>query len=167
MTQLMQATSIKETFTTNVKGEVVSTNPVGRPSAYDPSYCQKAIELGTKGKSLEQISGALGITYRTLCNWRDEYEEFFHALEEAKVRELIWWEDHAQSYLIEHKDGDKLNVGLWSRSMAARFPKKYSERIRQELTGAEGAPLLKSVEIMFIDAEPTNALEFDGNKSKD
>ena len=167
MTQLMQATSIKETFTVNVEGEVVTANPVGRPSAYDPSFCEKAIELGNKGKSLEQISGALGITYRTLCNWRDEHEEFFHALEEAKVREMIWWEEHAQAYLVEHKDGDRLNVGLWSRSMAARFPKKYSERIRQELTGAEGAPLLKSVEIMFIDAEPTNALEFDGNKSKD
>lgn len=149
----------------NGNGEVVVSNPVGRPTQYDPSFCQRAIELGSKGKSLEQISGALGITYRTLCRWRDEHEEFCHALEEAKVQELIWWEDHAQSYLVEHKDGERLNVGLWSRSMAARFPKKYSERIRQELTGAEGAPLLKSVEIMFIDAEPTNALEFDGNKS--
>jgi hypothetical protein len=128
-----------------------TANPVGRPNQYDPSFCEKAIELGTKGKSLEQISGALGITYRTLCNWRDEHKEFFHALEEAKIREMIWWEDHAQSYLVEHKDGEKLNVGLWSRSMAARFPKKYSERIKQELTGAEGAPLLKGVEITFVE----------------
>jgi hypothetical protein len=128
-----------------------TTNPVGRPTEYDSSYCQKAIELGTKGKSLEQISGALGITYRTLCNWRDSHEEFFHALEEAKIREMIWWEEHAQAYLVEHKDGEKLNVGLWSRSMAARFPKKYSERIKQELTGAEGAPLLKGVEITFVE----------------
>jgi hypothetical protein len=35
--------------------------------------------------------------------------------------------------------------------MAARFPKKYSERIKQELTGAEGAPLLKGVEITFVE----------------
>jgi hypothetical protein len=135
----------------NSRGELVVANPVGRPTQYDPSFCEKAIELGSKGKSLEQISGALGITYRTLCNWRDEHEEFFHALEEAKVREMIWWEEHAQAYLVEHKDGDRLNVGLWSRSMAARFPKKYSERIKQELTGAEGAPLLKGVEISFVE----------------
>lgn len=141
-------------LTANVQS---SSNPVGRPTEYDPSYCQKAIELGSKGKSLEQISGALGITYRTLCNWRDTHEDFFHALEEAKVREMIWWEEHAQAYLVEHKDGERLNVGLWSRSMAARFPKKYSERIKQELTGAEGAPLLKGVEISFV--EPS------GNKS--
>jgi hypothetical protein len=134
-----------------------TANPVGRPTAYDPSFCEKAIELGNKGKSLEQISGELGITYRTLCRWRDEHEEFCHALEEAKIREMIWWEDHAQSYLVEHKDGERLNVGLWSRSMAARFPKKYSERIKQELTGAEGAPLLKSVEISFVDPNATRS----------
>lgn len=134
-----------------------TANPVGRPTDYDPSFCQKAIELGNKGKSLEQISGALGVTYRTLCRWRDEYEEFCHALEEAKIREMIWWEDHAQSYLVEHKDGEKLNVGLWSRSMAARFPRKYSERIKQELTGAEGAPLLKGVEITFVEPNGTRA----------
>lgn len=135
-----------------------TANPVGRPTQYDPSFCEKAIELGSKGKSLEQISGALGITYRTLCNWRDSIPEFFHALEEAKVREMIWWEEHAQAYLVEHKDGEKLNVGLWSRSMAARFPKKYSERIKQELTGAEGKPLFTGVEVSFV--EP-NAIRSD------
>lgn len=151
MSEIKQASPILNSSLIDGSGELVVANPVGRPSDYDPSYCQKAIELGTKGKSLEQISGALGITYRTLCNWRDSHEEFFHALEEAKIREMIWWEEHAQAYLVEHKDGERLNVGLWSRSMAARFPKKYSERIKQELTGAEGAPLLKGVEITFVE----------------
>jgi len=137
-----------------------TANPVGRPSDYDPSYCEKAIELGAKGKSLEQISGALGITYRTLCNWRDSHEEFFHALEEAKILEMIWWEDHAQSYLVEHKDGERLNVGLWSRSMAARFPRKYSERIKQEITGADGAPVaIKAVEISFVEPDASRSAD--------
>ncbi len=130
-----------------------TANPVGRPSEYDPSFCEKAIELGSKGKSLEQISGALGITYRTLCRWREEHVEFCHALEEAKIKEMIWWEEHAQNYLVEHKDGERLNVGLWSRSMAARFPKKYSERIKQELTGSDGSPLFKGVEISFVEPD--------------
>ncbi len=155
MSEVKQASPILNTLPVDRNGELLVANPVGRPSQYDPSFCEKAIELGSKGKSLEQISGALGITYRTLCRWRDENEEFCHALEEAKVREMIWWEEHAQAYLVEHKDGDRLNVGLWSRSMAARFPKKYSERIKQELTGAEGAPLLKGVEISFV--EPTRS----------
>ena len=57
----------------------------------------------------------------------------------------------AMAYMVESKDTERLNTGLWSRSMAARFPRKYSERIKQELTGAEGAPLLKGVEITFVE----------------
>jgi hypothetical protein len=63
------------------------------------------------------------------------------------------------AYMVESKDTERLNTGLWSRSMAARFPRKYSERIKQELTGADGAPLLKGVEITFV--EP------DANRSAD
>jgi hypothetical protein len=132
----------------------LTVNPIGRPSSYDPSYCEKVIEVGAKGKSLEQISGMLGVTYRTLCRWREEHEDFCHALEQAKVLEMIWWEDHAQSYLVEHKDGERLNVGLWSRSMAARFPKKYSDRVKQEITGADGAPLVTGLQLSFVDADP-------------
>ena len=126
-------------------------NPVGRPTQYDPSYCDKVIELGRLGKSFEQMSAQLNVSYRTLCNWRDNHEEFFHALEDAQALAQAFWEEMAQAYIIEHKDGERLNTGLWSRSMAARFPKKYSERIKQELTGAEGAPLLKGVEISFVE----------------
>jgi hypothetical protein len=130
-------------------------NAVGRPSAYDPKYCEEVIALGKLGKSREQIAGKLGVTYRTILRWMEDHEEFCHALEEAKIQEMIWWEDHAQSYLVEHKDGERLNVGLWSRSMAARFPKKYSEKLKQEITGADGAPLIKGLELSFVDADPS------------
>jgi nitrate/nitrite-specific signal transduction histidine kinase len=43
--------------------EEVEKRPVGRPSEYDPSYCQKVIELGKLGKSFEQMSAQLNISY--------------------------------------------------------------------------------------------------------
>ena len=67
------------------------------------------------------------------------------------AHEQAWWEDQAQAYLVNQYQGNSINASMWSRSMAARFPKKYSERIKQELTGAEGAPLLKGVEISFVE----------------
>ena len=116
-------------------------NPVGRPTDYDPSFCDKVIELGKLGKSFEQMAMQLNVSYRTLCRWRKEYEEFCHALEEAQAYEQAWWEEVAQSYMIEEKDAAKLNQGLWSRSMAARFPRKYSDRLKQEISGADGQDL--------------------------
>jgi hypothetical protein len=124
--------------------------PVGRPSKYDPAFCERAIELGRIGKSIEQIAANLGVSTRVLFDWRDKHEDFLHALEYAKELELDWWETIGQTHMIENKESDKLNASIWSRSMAARFPKKYRESTKQEITGAEGAPLLQGIQVTFV-----------------
>jgi len=124
--------------------------PVGRPSLYDPSYCDKVVELGRLGKSLEQISSNLGVSCRVLYDWRDRFPEFLRALEEAKEAEQTWWEDQAQAYMLENKDGPKLNASIWSRSMAARFPKKYRESVKQEITGENGVALIPAIQVSFV-----------------
>ena len=126
------------------------TRPVGRPTLYDPSYCDKVVELGALGKSVEQISSNLGVSCRVLYDWRDRFPEFLRAMEQAKEAEQTWWEDQAQAYMLEHKDGAKLNASIWSRSMAARFPKKYRESVKQEITGENGAPLLTNIAVSFV-----------------
>lgn len=127
------------------------SNPVGRPSKYDESFCDKVIALGKLGKSFEQMASILEVGITTFKRWREEHEEFRTALEDAQGFSQTWWEDMAQSYLVESKDTEKLNTGLWSRSMAARFPKNYSDRVKQEITGAEGAPLLTGIQVTFVE----------------
>ena len=124
--------------------------PVGRPSTYDPAYCEMVVELGKLGKSIEQICYNLNTPIRTLYEWRDRHEEFSQALDEAKVYEQAWWEEQAAAYMLEHKDAPKLNASIWSRSMAARFPKKYRQETKTEITGADGAPLLTGIQVTFV-----------------
>ena len=126
------------------------SNPVGRPTKYDPSLCDKVVELGRLGKSVEQIACELGFSTRVLFKWRDEYEEFMHAMADAKEYEQVWWESIAQTHMIEEQGAAKLNASIWSRSMAARFPKKYRESTKTEITGADGAPLLQGIEVSFV-----------------
>ena len=126
------------------------TSPIGRPSLYNPAFCDEVVKLGAMGKSVEQISSVLGISLRVMYDWRDRYPEFLHALTEAKDLEQAWWEDQAQAYMLEHKDAPKLNASLWSRSMAARFPKKYRESVKQEITGENGAPLIPQIQVSFV-----------------
>jgi hypothetical protein len=71
-------------------------------------------------------------------------------LDLAKELELDWWETIAQAMMVENKDSDKLNASIWSRSMAARFPKKYRESTKTEITGAEGSPLLTGIQVTFV-----------------
>jgi transposase len=133
--------------------ETTEKRPVGRPSLYDPKYCEEVIALGKLGKSSEAIGAILGVGTKTLYNWRDQFPEFLHALELAKEFELHWWEDIAQTHMIENKESDKINASIWSRSMAARFPKKYRESVKQEITGADGAPLLSGIQVSFVKPE--------------
>ena len=124
--------------------------PVGRPSLYDPKYCEEVIAYGKLGKSVEQIASILNVSLRVLYDWRDKHPEFLHALEDAKTYEQAWWEEQAAAYMVENKESDRLNATLWSRSMAARFPKKYRESVKQEITGADGAPLLQGIQVSFV-----------------
>jgi transposase-like protein len=124
--------------------------PVGRPSLYDPSYCDEVVALGRKGKSVEQIAALLNVSLRTMYSWRDAHEEFLHALDDAKTYEQAWWEEQAAAYMVENKESDRLNASLWSRSMAARFPKKYRESTKTEITGADGAALLTGIQVTFV-----------------
>ena len=132
------------------------TNPVGRPSKYDPSYNEKVIELGKLGKSFEQMASMLGVGITTFKRWREEHEEFRTSLEDAHAFAQTWWEDMAQSYLVESKDTEKLNTGLWSRSMAARFPANYSDRVKQEISGPNGVPLKSGFTLEFIESSNGN-----------
>ena len=129
---------------------VLEKRPVGRPTLYDPAYCETVRELGRIGKSVEQICYQLNVSLRTIYSWRDAHEEFLHALDDAKTYEQAWWEEQAAAYMVENKDSDRLNASLWSRSMAARFPKKYRESTKQEITGADGAPLLTGIQVTFV-----------------
>lgn len=130
--------------------DTTEKRPVGRPSQYDPVYCERVIELGKLGKSVEQIAAQIGVGTKTMYNWRDEHPEFLHAMDIAKELELDWWENIAQNMMIENKEGDKLNSSIWSRSMAARFPKKYRESTKTEITGADGAPLVTGINVTFV-----------------
>jgi len=128
----------------------METRPVGRPSLYLPEYCKLAIEQGKLGKSIESIGCTIGVGTATLYRWKDEHPEFREALEIAQQYELEWWETIAQTHMVENKESDRLNASIWSRSMAARFPKKYRESVKQEITGADGAPLVTNIAVNFV-----------------
>jgi hypothetical protein len=55
--------------------------------------------------------------------------------------------------MIEEQGAAKLNASIWSRSMAARFPRKYRESIKQEITGSDGGPLqIQEVKRVIVDS---------------
>jgi hypothetical protein len=96
----------------------------GRPSTYDPAYCEQVIELGRQGKSQVQISGAIDVPRTTMLSWAEQHPEFSTALTRAKELEQEWWENAGQNGIFL----DKFNATVWKTSMAARFRDDYTER---------------------------------------
>ena len=108
---------------------------IGRPTKYDPEYCKVAIDLGRKGKSRESIAANLNVSWNTLNIWAENHPEFFEALEHAKTLEQDYWEELGSQHIVEVPGGPKLNTGVWTRSMAARFPKKWRDNSKMEVSG--------------------------------
>lgn len=107
----------------------------GRPSKYDPAYCERVIELGKEGKSLTQIAVALDVPKSTLISWSNAHLEFSTALTRAKECEQAWWEQKGMDGLT----ADKFNSAVWSKSMSARFREDYTER--REVAGVPDQPI--------------------------
>lgn len=109
--------------------------PVGRPSKYRPEYCKQVIEWGKQGYSREHIACELDVSWNTLLSWMEAHEDFLEALETAKMHEMVFFERLGSQYIVERPQGDRLNTAIWGRSLAARFPQKYRENTKVEVTG--------------------------------
>lgn len=69
--------------------------PVGRPSIYDPSYCDELEAFMAQGYSFTAFAGSIGVCRATLDNWAKEHPEFLGARNRAKAKRLMHWEKSA------------------------------------------------------------------------
>lgn len=59
--------------------------PAGRPSKYDPAYCEQARKLCRLGATDLEIADFFGVSVTTLYRWKNDKPEFCEALKEAKA----------------------------------------------------------------------------------
>lgn len=98
--------------------------PAGRPSAYDPAYCVKVVELGKAGKSKAQMAAHFDVSRQTIDNWASDYPDFLEALNRAMAHCQAWWEDKG----AEGMEKPGFNAAVWKKSVEARFRDDYTER---------------------------------------
>jgi hypothetical protein len=115
--------------------------PMGRPSLYEPEYCQTVLALGAEGKSVTVMAAKIGVCRDTLYAWAETYPEFSDALTRAKTLSQMWWEDTGQSAMFL----PGFNGSVWAKSMAARFPDEWRDNTRTELVGKDGGAIKHDV----------------------
>jgi transposase len=104
--------------------ETKPKGPGGRPSLYKPEYCDRVIEFGREGMSVVEMAAELGVARSTLEEaWPAAHEEFSEAFARARELSQAWWERQGRVGLT----AERFNAQVYSRSMAARFPKDWRE----------------------------------------
>lgn len=131
----------------------VSVDSMGRPSSYDPAYCDEVIRMGQEGYSVVEMAAEIGVARSTLEDaWPAAHPEFSGALTRARECSQAWWERTGRVGMISNT----INPSIWSRSMAARFPRDWREVKGTELTGKDGAAIQTTQRIERLVIDPAN-----------
>ncbi len=129
--------------------------PGGRPSLYDPAYCEQVIELGRQGYSVIEMAAEIGVSRSTLEDaWPAAHEEFSEAFTYARQHSQAWWEKQGRTNLT----ATTFQASLYSRSMAARFPADWREVKGSEISGPGGKPVeIAEVRRTIVDPRNTDS----------
>lgn len=93
----------------------------GRPTKYDPLYCEALIEHMGKGLSYEAFAGSIQVSKKTLYSWEKEFPEFLNAKEIGIEKSRLWWELVGQDGLFTEYQGTAMNASVWVFNMKNRF----------------------------------------------
>ena len=108
--------------------------PAGRPSSYDPGYCDAVVEFGREGLSLTGFAVKLGVSKQTVYNWMDEHPEFMDAIEKARAAAQEWWEAALRTQTMTGKG----NATAAIFAMKNQFPDDYRDRREVDIDGKVG-----------------------------
>ena len=84
--------------------EIASARDLGgRPSKYEPRFCEAMIAHCAGGASITSFAASIRVARRTLVNWAEQHAEFAEAIDIAKASACAWWEERAR--VIGEGDG--------------------------------------------------------------
>jgi transposase len=122
----------------------------GRPSKYDPAYCDQIIDFMANGYSVAAFAGSIRVARRTVYNWAEEHPEFMHALQTAQASSALWWERQAM-HTAATGEG---NAALCIFGLKNRVADEWRDRQAIEHTGADGGPVQTRITIERTIVDP-------------
>jgi hypothetical protein len=125
----------------------------GRPTLYDPEYCEAVVGYGREGMSVVEMAAEIGVARNTLeTEWPSAHPEFLEAFTHARQLSQAWWERTGRVGMMSKG----IDGGIWSRSMAARFPSDWREVKASEISGPGGKPVETLQRIERVLTDPAN-----------
>lgn len=111
--------------------------PTGRPSEYDPSFCDLARSFMAKGYSISALAGEIGVDRSSLYEWEKVHPEFSHALKQSRFMRVRALENK----LLTAEIGPHVTAAIFALKNA--MPDEW--RDRHEISGPDGGPIAVTV----------------------
>lgn len=124
----------------------------GRPSKYQPEYCEEVIACLAEGHSVTAFAGRIGVSRVTVFNWANEYPEFFNALKIGQARAVEFWEKILAK--VARDGGGNATAVIFA--LKNRAAEDWSDKVVTELTGKDGGP----IQTEMTDTEVARRLAF-------
>lgn len=93
----------------------------GRPTKYNPEYCEQIVEFMSQGASQVEFAAYIGVAKQTIHEWTQVHPEFSAARDMAMAKCEAWWAKKGREHLINIYQGDNLNTSNYQFHMKARF----------------------------------------------
>ena len=144
--------------------------PAGRPSKHTPEAEEALLELIADGMPLVKVCNEIDVGIATIFRWldadpvfRDKYKMAKEAQAEKFADEIVAIADEAEVASVVTPEGvvdfkldatavarNRLRVDARKWVASKLLPKKYGDKVTQELTGADGGPINMSLKVSFV-----------------
>ena len=111
----------------------------GRPTKYDPSFCDRVIECGKEGMGKCEMACELGICYNSFELYQEQHPEFMKAVKDAMRHSQAWWEKQGRLATFGGTDG--FNATSYIFNMKNRFSNDWRDRQEREISGKDGGAI--------------------------
>jgi len=92
---------------------------------YTEGHCAKAIEVLSNGESLVAVAAELGVSRKTVYEWKDKHPEFKEAIEKGLALSQRYWEQMGHDGTTgSNKD---FSATPWMFTMKSRFRDDYAD----------------------------------------
>ena len=101
----------------------------GRPTKYDPKYCDEIIDYMGQGYSKTAFAGHIGVSRETIYEWGRTHEEFSDATKRAEAART----GDLESRLLDPSRGTPVAAAIFALKNAA--PEEWRDKREVEHSG--------------------------------
>jgi hypothetical protein len=125
----------------------------GRPSDYTPEMADLICLRLSHGETLIQMCRDANMPVQsTVYLWLQQHSDFSEKYQKARQQQADYYAEEQLVIADTTNDPQKAKLQMDARKWFASkvAPKKYGEKVTQELSGPDGGPIPTSLEVSFV-----------------